>query len=202
MDTAPKVFDWSRHNNSLLVSRRANMNVAPSEIAVMPVAAAPHAEAAIRSIVSNPAYELYQCRYSPDGSWIVFEAIPRTGDGTSGAALFVIPAAGGPWVRITDGKWWDDKPQWSPDGKTIYFVSGRSGFFNVWGIHFDPIKGKPMGDAFPVTSLDNPIEMVPHFIPTVGLSLTGDRLVLTVAQVSGSIWVLDHVDRKGGRNDR
>lgn len=193
-DTRPKMFDWSGHNNSLLVSQRNN-NIPFSEIAVVPVAAAPHAEAATRSIVSNPAYELYQCRYSPDGRWIVFEAILRTSDGTSGAAVFVSPAAGGPWVRITDGKRWDDKPLWSPDGKTVYFLSGRSGFLNVWGIRFDPAKGNAVGEPFPVTSLDNPSEMVPNSIVTVGLSLTQDRLVLTVAQVSGSIWVLDHVDR-------
>jgi hypothetical protein len=29
----------------------------------------------------------------------------------------------------------------------------------------------------------------------VGLSLTEDKLIVTVAQVSGSIWVLDNVDR-------
>jgi len=28
-------------------------------------------------------------------------------------------------------RYWDDKPRWSPDGKTIYFVSNRTGFFNV-----------------------------------------------------------------------
>jgi predicted transglutaminase-like cysteine proteinase len=36
--------------------------------------------------------------------------------------------------------------------------------------------------------------MVPKFIPTIALSLTQDRLVLTVAQDSGNIWVLDNVD--------
>jgi predicted transglutaminase-like cysteine proteinase len=36
--------------------------------------------------------------------------------------------------------------------------------------------------------------MVPKFVPTVALSLTQNRLVLTVAQDSGSIWVLDNVD--------
>lgn len=104
-------------------------------------------------------------------------------------------APGGPWMRLTDGKHWDDKPRWSPDGKTIYFVSGRSGFFNVWGIHFHPSKGKTEGDPFPVTAFDKPSLMVPNEIPFVDLSLTQDRLVITVAQVSGSIWMLDNVDR-------
>ena len=28
-----------------------------------------------RKIISDPAYDLFQPRYSPDGRWIVFEAI-------------------------------------------------------------------------------------------------------------------------------
>jgi hypothetical protein len=32
-------------------------------------------------------------------------------------------------------------------------------------------------------------------ISPVGLSLTQDKLVLTIAEESGSIWVLDNVDR-------
>jgi hypothetical protein len=37
--------------------------------------------------------------------------------------------------------------------------------------------------------------MIPRFIPPVGLSLTQNKLVLTMAEESGSIWVLDNVDR-------
>ena len=96
--------------------------------------------------------------------------------------------------RITDGKHWDDKPRWSPDGKTIYFVSRPGGFFNVWGIHFDPAAGKPIGQPFQVSKFDSPRLMIPQWIGPVGLSLTQDKLVLTVAQASGNIWVLDNVD--------
>ena len=103
------------------------------------------------------------------------------------------PATGGPWIRITDGKHWDDKPRWAPDGKTLYFVSSRGGFFNVWGIRFDPAKGKVVGDPFRVTAFESPGLMVPKFMQTVELSLTQEKLVLTMAKVSGSIWVLDNV---------
>ena len=107
----------------------------------------------------------------------------------------VIPAAGGAWRRITDGKHWDDKPRWSPDGRTIYFVSRRGGFFNVWGIHFDPTAGKTVGQPFQLSKFESPRLMIPRWIPPVGLSLTQDKLVLTMAEESGSIWVLDNVDR-------
>ncbi len=138
---------------------------------------------------------MYQARFSPDERWVGFEVLPKSNDQYSESAVFVRATSGGPWIRITDGKRWDDKPHWSPDGKMIYFLSGRSGFYNVWAIRFDPVRGVSVGDPFPVTTLDNPSQMVPKFIPTVAISLSQNRLVMTVAQDSGNIWVLDKVDR-------
>jgi len=107
----------------------------------------------------------------------------------------VIPATGGSWIRITDGKRWDDKPRWSPDGNTIYFVSRRGGFFNVWGIQFDPAKGRAIGEPFRVTEFEKPSLKVPETISLVAFSINQDKLVLTMEEVSGSIWVMDNVDQ-------
>jgi Tol biopolymer transport system component/DNA-binding winged helix-turn-helix (wHTH) protein len=192
-DAEPKVFDWSSKSNSLLMTQ-TNNDTDRSEVAVLPVLDTPRSHAVARSLLSDAAYDLYQARFSPDERWIAFEAIPKSNDQPAESAVYASPASSRSWIRITDGKHWDDKPHWSPDGKLIYFLSGRSGFFDVWGIRFDPIQGKALGDPFPITALDSPGQMVPKFIPTVALSLTQDRLVLTVAQDSGSIWVLDNVD--------
>lgn len=37
--------------------------------------------------------------------------------------------------------------------------------------------------------------MVPQQLAPVELSLTQDRLALTMQEISGSIWMLDNVDR-------
>jgi Tol biopolymer transport system component/DNA-binding winged helix-turn-helix (wHTH) protein len=186
------VFDWSADGKRLLITQ---VNSASRvEIFVLPVAAAPHAEAASRKIISDQAYDFYQPHFSPDDRWIVFEGVANSPTAAE-STLYVMPAAGGPWTRITDGKHWDDKPRWSPDGRKIYFVSGRGGFFNVWGIHLDFSKGKPVGEPFRVTAFENPAMMLADWIPNVGFSLTQDKLVLTMEERSGSIWVLDNVDR-------
>ena len=96
-------------------------------------------------------------------------------------------------MPISHGKRWDDKPRWSPDGRTIYFVSDRGGFFNVWAIRFDSAKGKPVGEPFRVTSFESPELMVSDAIPKVDFSLTQNRFVLTMEQRSGSIWLLDNL---------
>jgi Tol biopolymer transport system component/DNA-binding winged helix-turn-helix (wHTH) protein len=183
------LWDWSPDGKWLLAGTDEG------GICLVPVAAAPHAETEAQKITSpDPAHELYQAQFSPDRRWIVFEAVANSLT-MAESALFVVPAAGGAWRRITDGKHWDDKPRWSPDGKTIYFISRRGGFFNVWGIHFDPDAGKPVGQPFQLSKFESARLMVPPFIPPVGLSLTQDKLVLTIAEESGGIWILDNVDR-------
>jgi Tol biopolymer transport system component len=184
-DSLGGVSDWCPDGKRLLT-------VARDGIWLVPVTSASRAEAAAKKIASNPAYQLYQAHMSPDDRWIVFNAAANSPNPES--SLFVVPAPGGSWTRITDGKHWDDKPRWSPDGKTIYFVSRRGGFFNIWGIHFDPTAGKPIGQPFQVSKFDSPRLMIPQWIGPVGLSLTQDKLVLTMAQASGNIWVLDNVD--------
>ena len=58
-----------------------------------------------------------------------------------------------------------------------------------------PLVGKTVGEPFQVSKFESARLMVPRFIPPVGLSLTQDKLVLTMAEESGGIWVLENVDR-------
>src|SRR4029434_2820000 len=101
------------------------------------------------------------------------------------------PAGGGEWIRITEDSGRSGQPHWSPDGRTIYFVSNRgTGFTNVWGIHFDPAQGKSVGEPFRVTSFDSPGRIIKGEI-----ALSGERLAVPIEEATGSIWVLDDVDR-------
>jgi Tol biopolymer transport system component len=188
------LFDWSADSEWLLASQE-NVVSKYSEIWVLPTANNQEKGKARKIIACDPKTNLWQSRFSPDGHWIVFEAEGNRPIGYQ-SAIYVTPAAGdGPCARITEGKHWDDKPRWSPDGKIIYFISERGGFFNVWGIHFDPVNGRAEGEPFQITAFDNPRLMVAEVMPSVGLTLTEDQLIVTVSQVSGSIWVLDNVDR-------
>lgn len=60
---------------------------------------------------------------NPNGKQIVFEIL---GD------LYVMPITGGKAERITEGLQFDTHARYSPDGKTLTYISDESGSQNVW----------------------------------------------------------------------
>src|SRR5262249_16286618 len=145
----------------------------------MPVAAAPYAESKASEILASVEYSVSQPHYSPNGRWIVFEAVPN-GETTTRSALFVAAAQGGMWKQITEGKVWDDKARWSVDGKIIYFISGRGTFFDVYGIRFDDRTGEVVGKPFPISDFAKPSFTIPRWIPAVALSVARNRVLITM----------------------
>jgi Tol biopolymer transport system component/DNA-binding winged helix-turn-helix (wHTH) protein len=161
-------------------------------VCLLPVSAAPQAQDKMAVIASDPERNLYQATFSPDQRWIAFNAVSSEG---SLSTIYVVAAEGGQWTEITEGASWDDKPRWSPDGGTLYFVSNRSGFLNAWGRRFDLTSGKPSGDPFRVTSFENPSERVYSAVNTMELALTPKQMILPIVEASGAVWVLDNADR-------
>lgn len=189
--------DWTADGKWILATTDRKSPGRYGSICLYPLSAAPHAETEMRVITSSQKYQLFKARFSPDGKWICFLEQKSGAD----SAIYVMSASGGEWTPITDGQSWDDKPQWSPDGKTIYFVSchtrfsWQTGIFNVWGRRFDPAIGKPVGEPFRVTSFESPSRMIYPNTTLMDVGLAADRLVLPIMEVSGSIWILENVDR-------
>ena len=64
-----------------------------------------------------------QVDVSPDGRTILFDLL---GD------LYTMPISGGQATRIMGGLSFESQPTWSPDGKTIAFLTDRTGVENLW----------------------------------------------------------------------
>ena len=62
---------------------------------------------------------------SPDGRTIVFDLL---GD------LYTVPITGGTATPLTSGMPFDGQPRFSPDGRSVVFLSDRDGGDNVWTI--------------------------------------------------------------------
>jgi serine/threonine protein kinase len=186
------IGDWSADGQWILASTDRQSPGQWRELALYPLSAAPHAESQMRVLTSHVEYGLFQARFSPDDRWVCFNAVKAADE----SIIYVVPSSGGEWRRISEDNGWSDKPHWSADGKTIFYLSNRvTGFYNVWGIRFDPEQGKPVGQPFQVTSFDSPGRLVWPNLGGAEITLSADRLVLPVEEMTGSIWVLDGVDR-------
>lgn len=194
--TCSEIFpdaNWSPDGRNVLAARW-DSKTQHSEVWLVPISARPNAETASRRLITCSGCDLWQPHFSPDARWIVFEAAAELPTAIEDK-IYMAAAGGGPWTAITDGQQFADKPRWSPDGKTIYFLSQEDGYFNVWARRFEPTTGTPIGAPHRVTSFARPKFMIPSFISPVGFSLTQDRLLLSIVEVSGSIWMLENPRR-------
>jgi eukaryotic-like serine/threonine-protein kinase len=149
-----------------------------------------------RILLADPPASLWQGRFSSDGRWVSF-GLQRPN--ALGVELMVAAAGGAPpaeWTRLAADHVFPDKPRWAPDGRTLYFLSRGSGaFFNLWGIRFDPERGRAVGAPFMITRFDSSSQMVSPDLAETEMGISARRAMLTMATVSGSIWMLDNVDK-------
>lgn len=73
--------------------------------------------------------------WSPDGQEMAYCAFRENG-GRREVDVYTIPAAGGQEKRLTAGGF-NDGPEYSPDGKTIWYNSTKSGLMQVWRMGAD-----------------------------------------------------------------
>src|SRR2546426_6955656 len=85
---------------------------------------------------------------SPDGRWVAYTvSTPSLEDNRNVSRIWVVEVATGKSRQLTGGPGSDRQPRWSPDGKTLAFISTRDSGAQVWVL---PIGG---GDARKVSHL-------------------------------------------------
>ncbi len=183
--------DWAPDGSAILGTGRTP-TMSRVAVLLLPLAGAPNAERHMRIVARSDTWNLYAARFSPDQQWVAFAANNARRDGTS--TIYASRIKGGPWTLVSEDAHFDDKPQWSPDGRTVYFVSNRDGFINVWGRHFDPLRGQTLGRAFRVTTFDSSRRMLSPAMQSLKIAFTDDSLILPITEYSGDLWMLDHVD--------
>lgn len=184
--------DWSPDGSWILGSCRTGT---PPRLGActLPVANDAVPAAALHVVAADPAKNIFEARFSPDQRWISFIAVDRTDARVS--RVYVVSPVGGTWHPVTEGRSYDDKPHWSPDNRTVYFLSDRTGLFNLWARHFDPTTGTTVGEPFQVTSFTSPRQTISGELTLCQIAITPTHLFLPITESTAELWLLDNVDR-------
>ncbi|MGP8035141.1 MAG: prolyl oligopeptidase family serine peptidase [Steroidobacteraceae bacterium] len=107
---------------------------------------------------------------SPDGRRVVYvqrETDMEANKGRTSLWLLDLTRPDPAPLRLTDGKVNDSSPRWAPDGRSLYFLSERSGSSQVWRLAF------PSGEARRVS--DYPLD-----VGSLKVSPLGNALALSM----------------------
>ena len=83
-------------------------------------------------------------------------------------------------------------PHWSPDGNLLYFVSNRDGFWCLGAQALDLQTKRTVGTPMEVLHFHSARRSLTHTLgETIGLSLSADRMVFSMAEITGNIWLAE-----------
>lgn len=117
----------SPDGKSIVISHHAESHNDASIIYTLPI------EGGIPTIITNKGPS-YWHGWSPDGTTLAYVAGRPSHKAYN---IYTIPVAGGVETQITDGDYLDDGPDYSHDGRYIYFNSFRSGMMQIWRMDAD-----------------------------------------------------------------
>lgn len=136
---------------------------------------------------------LADARLSPDGRFIVFPvpyaphrsrlAIARVSD--------KVIEDERDWVYVTPTSFNAHQPEWSPDGRYLYFLSDQTGMLGVAALRVSA-EGAAESAAKPVLLLHGPRVSINRMRPRdIGLAVAKDKLALGVAEYAGALWSVE-----------
>ena len=108
----------------------------------------------------TPLQPSYFHGWSPDGKWLVYAGGRKeTPDAkVDKYDIYKIPVDGGPEIKLGAAGGRSDGPEYSPDGKWIYFNSTRNGLMQIW-------RMKPDGTEPEQITSDEYNNWFPHISP-------------------------------------
>src|SRR6476661_7434498 len=96
---------------------------------------------------------------SPDGKWVVFDAVDVDLEAnTKISHLWIVPAAGGEARRLNQTPIHEERPRFSPDGNRLIWTSKATDPTQIWMCDFDSGSGVLVGKPRQVTTISTGAE--------------------------------------------
>jgi len=134
-DSYAVVFGWSPDSGSILALLWSNQ---PAGLSVISTA-----DGSVRVLKSFPGWLMFKgTSFSPDGRFVAFS---NAGEGSPlHSDLFLMTADGRNGVVVAGHPAEDQLLGWTPDGRSLLFLSDRSGTWDIWTVHI--AGGKQQGE--------------------------------------------------------
>jgi len=149
-----------------------------------------------RDFLSSAVDGLYHAFFSWDDRWVVFK---MTKSGSPKSQILIARVQDNAavkemeWIAVTDGRFINDKPQFSPDGNTVYFTSTRDGYLCIWAQKLDPATKRPVGDPFAYEHFhylaQRDVVPAAELGRASDLSVASDKMVISLPQFHNDVWM-------------
>jgi eukaryotic-like serine/threonine-protein kinase len=136
---------------------------------------------------------LFHPRFTPDGRFLAVLAVSPDRQGLVAVPLRQgRPAQDEPWIPLVEDADGLDKPTWSQDGATLYFLSHRDGFRCIWSQRVHPDSKQPVGAPTPVRHFhDAALSLANVPLDLLEIAVTPKFLLVNIGELSGNIWITD-----------
>ena len=147
----------------------------------------------VKPVLRHPERSLWFPRYSWDGKWMTFQK--QLDPDFKHFQIFitpvqgVLPAGENRWIPLTSGEYLDDKPNLSPDGNILYFISNRDGYYCFWAQRLNPETKHPQGRPFPIQHLHYYRPANSANAASMKLNVASDKILTNLQEFNSDIWM-------------
>ncbi|GAC1357198.1 MAG: hypothetical protein NVSMB3_03790 [Acidobacteriaceae bacterium] len=142
-------------------------------------------------VLAEEGASLSEGSWSPVHELMLF--VETKGDRKRIFAVRVPRATGraeGKTISVPDSGVSPDRPRWSGDGRTIFYISNSDGSTCLYGQSFSPERGQVVGTPFAVRHFHNQRATIDNvFPPSFNLTVSGDSLYFNLGEQSSTIWI-------------
>jgi len=144
----------------------------------------------VASVLRSSGFHVFSPSVSADGKWIaaVTRKVPNEHRVVAIPLINTEAAPESEWVPVTDSGYWVDKPRWSPNGKTLYYVSDRDGFVCIWANAVDQRTRRPVAEPKAIAHFHQGRNSL-SAVYGLDLSVAKDKLIFNLGEESGNIWL-------------